>query len=86
MTLQQMAGKANAVFCLTSVFPPLLSPALEAVFGIGGGGAASMWLAPAPRGRLCDLQQGFLLQGSAPKTGFGKGRVLEVWCLLLQSC
>lgn len=30
-----MAKKANAVFYVTSVFPPLLSPALEAVFGDG---------------------------------------------------
>jgi len=35
VTLWQMAKKANAVFYITSMFPPLLSPALEAVFGDG---------------------------------------------------
>lgn len=30
-----MAKKASVVFYVTSVFPPLLSPALEAVFGDG---------------------------------------------------
>lgn len=30
-----MAKKASAVFYVTSVFPPLLSPALEAVCGDG---------------------------------------------------
>lgn len=40
VTPQQMAKQANTVIYVTSVFPPLLSPVLEVVFGAGG----SCWL------------------------------------------